>query len=145
MDNNNMHLAKHNVNIIRTINNRHLAKRNPQTITICTLPKSLCSKVRSVTSAQTFKAFLISKSTSLLVNLLVEGFLEILQVSCFVFHLEPEDDPIRCLCQVKLYLNEHFSVQFLEEYRCFKTICYVHISSGVTGKWWPYIRHCKKT
>ena len=29
--------------------------------------------------------------------------------------------------------------------RCFKTICYVHISSGVTGKWWPYIRHCKKT
>ena len=94
-------------------NNMRCAKQNPQTTTICTLPKSLCSKVRSVTSAQTFKAFLISESTSLLVNRLVEGYLEILQVSSFVFHLEPEDDSDISDIGVKLYLEEQFSIQYL--------------------------------
>ena len=50
---------------------------------------------------------------------------------------------IRYRCKVILG-RTIFHIVF-EEYRCFTTICYVHISSWVTGKWWPYIRHCKKT
>ena len=58
-------------------------------MSMCTLPKSLCSKVKSVTSAHTLRAFLISESTSLFVSLFVDGYLEILYVNAFTFHLEP--------------------------------------------------------